>query len=103
VKYLGLFDDDLMFWLEVEVLDPSLCLHRKPVSFGQCLPNPREKHSEGIEAKSPIASFLFLLVIEGTSASIWKVEELGEIMGFNIGDFGQYVSNLQYVDDTFEI
>lgn len=47
-----------------------------------------------------LVPFLFLLVVEGLSASIRMVEDLRGYVGFQVGSSGLLVSHLMYVNDT---
>lgn len=56
--------------------------------------------SQGFKQGDPLSRFLFSLVADEISAILKKAERVGLMGGFKIGDEGQVVTYLQFVDDT---
>jgi hypothetical protein len=54
----------------------------------------------GLKQGDLLASFLFLLVVEGLSAAVRTEDERNLFTGFKVGSTGMSVSHLQYADDT---
>jgi hypothetical protein len=57
----------------------------------------------GLKQEDPLATFLFLLVVEGLSGAIRSADERNMFTGFKVGNTGLSVSHLQYADDTLFI
>ncbi|XP_059669320.1 uncharacterized protein LOC132314474 [Cornus florida] len=59
--------------------------------------------SRGLRQGDPLSSFLFLIVMEGLTRLMRKVEDLGYIRGFRVGrdvDYQIQISHLLFADDT---
>lgn len=48
----------------------------------------------------PLASFLFLLVVEGLSGLIFKAIKMALFIGIKVRSLDLVISHLQYVDET---
>jgi hypothetical protein len=54
----------------------------------------------GLKQGDPLASFLFLLVVEGFAGLMQSAVEKNLFKGFSVGLSGLVISHLQYVDNT---
>ncbi|MCI40478.1 LINE-1 reverse transcriptase like, partial [Trifolium medium] len=54
----------------------------------------------GLKQGDPLATFLFLLVVQGLSGAIKSAEERILFTGFKVGEARLSISHLQYAADT---
>lgn len=67
------------------------------------MPFRGDRYLKGVEVRRSYIPFIFLLMVEGLSASLKKVVLVRVLEGFKVGSGGLEVTHLQYANDTLSV